>query len=68
MILMLLAYFLLSANKIKNGYLYQLINLVAATLMCIGLFPKKAWFSVVLEIIWIIIAIVSMIRIKVKKK
>jgi hypothetical protein len=37
MILVLLAYALLSINKIENGKLYQIINLVAAILMAIGL-------------------------------
>ena len=64
MILMLLAYLLLSTGKIKNGIAYQLINLLAAIAMGIGLFPKNAWFSFVLEIIWGLIAIISIIRIK----
>ena len=42
MILVLLAYGLLSTNKIKNGILYQVINLVAAVFMAIGVFPKNA--------------------------
>ena len=45
MITVLLAYALLSTNKIKNGKLYQILNLVAAILMAIGLFSTKAWFS-----------------------
>ncbi len=64
MILMLLAYLLLSTGKIKNGIAYQLINLLAAIAMGIGLFPKNAWFSFVLEIIWGLIAIISIIKIK----
>ena len=45
MILVLLAYILLSTNKLNNGITYQLLNLVAAALMAIGLYPKNAWFS-----------------------
>lgn len=63
-ILLVVAYFLLSINKIKNGVIYQLINLLAAILMCIGLYPKNAWFSFVLEAIWGLIAIVTIIKIK----
>ena len=42
MILILIAYALLSTNKIENEKLYQTLNLWAATLMAIGLFPTKA--------------------------
>ena len=63
MILVLLAYALLSTNKIENGKLYQTLNLIAATLMAIGLFPTKAWFSFTLQIIWALIAIISIIKI-----
>lgn len=44
MILVLLAYVLLSTNKINNGKLYQTLNFLAATLMAIGLFQTKACF------------------------
>jgi len=63
MILVLLAYGLLSTNKIENGKLYQTLNFVAATLMAIGLFPTKAWFSFALQIIWALIAAISIIKI-----
>ena len=42
MILVLISYLLLSTNKIDNGKLYQILNLFAAVLMSIGLFPKQA--------------------------
>ena len=67
MILVLLAYALLSTNKIENGKLYQTLNLIAAVLMAIGLFPTKAWFSFTLQIIWAMIAIISIIKI-IKRK
>ena len=53
MILVLLAYVLLSTNKINNGKLYQTLNFLAAPLIAIGLFQTKAWFSLVLKIIWL---------------
>ena len=59
MILVLIAYALLSTDKIKNGILYQLLNLIAGILMAIGLFPKNAWFSFTLQIIWAIIALIT---------
>lgn len=64
MILVLVAYALLSTNKIKNGILYQMINLVAAVFMAIGVFPKNAWFSFALQVIWAIIGVVAIIQIK----
>jgi hypothetical protein len=62
MVLVLLAYALLSTNKIENGKLYQILNFLAATLMAIGLVPTKAWFSFVLQIIWAIIALVALVK------
>ena len=67
MVLVLIAYALLSTNKIKNGYLYQILNLLAGIFMAIGLYPKNAWFSFALQIIWSLIAIISIIKIKVSK-
>ena len=68
MLLVLLAYVLLSTNKINNGKLYQTLNLLAATLMAIGLFPTKAWFSFALQIIWALVALISIIKIIIKTK
>lgn len=68
MILVLIAYALLSTNKIKNGMTYQILNLVASLFMAIGVFPKNAWFSFALQVIWGIIAIVAIIRILNKEK
>ena len=67
MILVLLAYALLSTNKIENGKLYQILNLVAAILMAIGLFPTKAWFSFTLQVVWALVAMIAIIKI-IKKK
>lgn len=61
-ILVLIAYGLLSINKIDNGKVYQIINLIAALFMAIGLFPKNAWFSFSLQVIWGIIAMISIIK------
>jgi len=67
MVLVLIAYALLSTNKINNGKLYQIINLIAAIFMAIGLLPKNAWFSFALQVAWGIIAIISIIKIINKK-
>ena len=63
MILILLAYALLSTNKINNGKLYQVFNLIASLFMAIGLFPKNAWFSFALQVVWGIIALVAIVKI-----
>ena len=68
MVLVLLAYLLLSTNKIKNGVVYQTLNFLAAALMAIGLFPKNAWFSFTLQIIWGAVAIIALAKMKAKKK
>lgn len=68
MVLVLMAYALLSTNKIKNGKLYQTFNLIAASLMAIGLFPTKAWFSFALQVIWALVAIIAIIKININKK
>ena len=68
MVLVLVAYALLSTNKINNGKLYQIINLIAAVFMAIGLLPKNAWFSFALQVVWGIIAIISIIKIIKKEK
>ena len=66
MILVLIAYALLSTDKIKNGILYQFLNLIAGIFMAIGLFPKNAWFSFTLQIILAIIAFITILKIKKK--
>lgn len=63
MVLVLVAYALQSTNKINNGKLYQVINLIVALFMAIGLLPKNAWFSFALQVAWAIIAIVAIIKI-----
>ena len=65
-IMVVLAYFLLSAKKIKPGLTYQLLNLFAAVLMATGLFPRNAWFSFVVQIVWALVAIFSITKMKKK--
>ena len=68
MVLVLVAYLLLSSNKIDNGKTYQVLNLLASIFMAIGLLPKNAWFSFALQIIWGVIAVISLIKILKKDK
>lgn len=68
MVLVLLAYILLSAGKIKNGMKYQLLNLFAGIFMAIGLFPKNAWFSFTLQVVWALVAIIAILKLRQAKK
>ena len=68
MVLVLIAYLLLSTNKINNGKTYQLLNLLASLFMAIGLFPKNAWFSFALQVVWGVIAVVALIKMASKKE
>lgn len=68
MVLVLVAYALLSTSKIKQGLLYQILNLLAGLFMAIGLYPKNAWFSFSLQIVWSIVAMVAIIKIILKNK
>ena len=68
MVLVLIAYALLSTNKIINGKVYQFLNLIAAVFMAVGLFPKNAWFSFALQVIWGIIALVAIVKIIINEK
>ena len=62
MVLVLIAYGLLSTNKIPNGKLYQILNVIAAIFMAIGLLPKNAWFSFTLQIVWALIGIIAIVK------
>ena len=68
MILVLVPYILLSLGKIKNGYTFQILNLLSALLMAIGLFPKNAWFSFALQVVWGLIAIIAIIKLRAHPK
>ena len=67
--LIVLAYFLVSNNKISaESKRYQLINLFGAIGIGFNVFYQQAWPAFTLQIIWGIIAIVSIIKILRKKK
>ncbi|MFA6514867.1 MAG: hypothetical protein WCT42_01210 [Candidatus Paceibacterota bacterium] len=66
--LIILAYFLVSNNKIKaDSKGYQLINLFGAIFVGFNVFHQQAWPALVLQIVWAIIAIVSITKIIRKK-
>ena len=62
-VLILVAYFLLSFNKISaTSRNYQLMNLIGAVGLGINVFCQQAWPALVLEIIWGTIAILALLR------
>ncbi len=61
-----LGVFFVVDKKIKPGLTYQLLNLFAATLMAIGLFPRNAWFSFAVQIVWAFVAIFAIAKMKKK--
>lgn len=68
MVLVLVAYVLLSTNKIGSGKIYQSLNLAAAIFMAVGLFPKDAWFSFALQVVWGLVAAVALIKLTSTRK
>ncbi|TND00113.1 MAG: hypothetical protein FD123_4401 [Bacteroidetes bacterium] len=61
--LILLAFLLLQMKKVTAGQKsYLLINIVGAGLACYGSFLIKAWPFVVLEGVWVIVAVFGMLR------
>jgi paired small multidrug resistance pump len=62
-ILVVLAYFLNSFKKEKlNIYIYQILNLFGAIFIGINVFKQEAWPALVLQIIWVIIALYSLFK------
>ena len=65
MILVLVAYYLVSFNKKVTGQsiLYQCLNLLGVTGIGINVFAQKAWPVFTLECIWAMIALASLFKI-----
>lgn len=64
MIFVLLAYYLISTKKVKyNSVFYQLLNFFGAAGIIFNTFVTKSWPSVLLNIIWALIALLSLFRI-----
>lgn len=57
-IFLILAYFLLSIRKLKsNSIIYHSLNFFGAIGLAISTFMTKSWPSMVLNIVWALIAI-----------
>jgi hypothetical protein len=59
--LILVAYGLLSFNLIVKGNLYDVLNLVGALFVVIDAFDDKAYPPAILNIIWFLIALISLV-------
>jgi len=63
-VLLIIAYFLLSMKKIKsNSLIYHGLNLFGAVGIAVSAFATSSWPSVVLNIIWFGIAAFSLYKI-----
>jgi hypothetical protein len=62
-VLILIAYYLVSAKKIKgNSNTYQTINLIGAMLLIINTYYLKAYPTTFLNIVWALIALITLIK------
>ena len=65
MIFILVAYWLVSAKKVEGGArLYQLLNFVGALGIIWNTFVQQAWPAMLLNVIWALIAIKTLLIIK----
>jgi hypothetical protein len=63
-IMILIAYYFLSVGKwISDSMLYQVLNFVGAWLILFSLYFHWNFSSVVIEIAWIIISVMGMVRV-----
>ena len=64
-ILIVVAYFLVSNNKISaTSKRYQLLNLLGAIGVGFNVFHQSAWPAFALQVVWAVIAIIALIKIK----
>lgn len=64
MILIILAYFLLSTKKLKSkSIIYHLLNLLGGAGIIVSAFTTQSWPAMILNIIWMIIAVFSIYKI-----
>lgn len=62
-LLIISAYFLISHKKLSGANkIYQLMNLIGATGVGVNALYQEAWPSFFIQVIWIIIAVASLIK------
>lgn len=63
MVLIVLAYFLVSTERLKpKANPYILMNLFGAIFIGVNVFVHRAWPTFALEIVWGLIAVVALIK------
>lgn len=68
MITILTAYFLVSSKKLSpDSGTFQLLNLIGAAFVIVNVVYHQAYPSVALNTIWLLIALISLIKIYLKK-
>ncbi len=61
--LIVLAYFLVSYKKVDgSSKIYQAMNLLGAIGVGVNVFHQQAWPAVALQVVWGIIAIITLIK------
>jgi ABC-type multidrug transport system permease subunit len=59
----ILAYLLLSSEKIKsNSNTYEYLNLAGALMIGVQMFYSQVWSSLALQVVWGIIAVISILK------
>ena len=61
-LIVVIAYFLTSLEITDKKYIMDILNIVGSTFLAYLLYIKKVWSSLTLEIVWIIISIISLIK------
>ena len=63
--LVITSFFLLQAGKIPaESYLYQIFNLVGAVLLLFSLYYHWNLASVIIEVLWLLISVYGLIRLR----
>ncbi len=64
-VLIVAAYFLVSTNRISaTSKNYQLLNFFGAIAVGVNVFYQSAWPAFTLQVVWAIIAVFSLLKIK----
>jgi hypothetical protein len=60
--LMMVAYLLLQLNKLKNGFVYSVVNAVGASLVILSLLTNFNLSAFVMETFWVLISLLGIFR------
>jgi hypothetical protein len=60
--LMMIAYLLLQLDKLKNGFLYSVVNAVGASLVILSLLTNFNLSAFLMEAFWVLISLLGIFR------